>query len=85
MDGGTWRRLKIAAELRLGHGLPRIPDRDKMLLAGLLAAIDAGQGKAAVESERVQEEWGRTAVADRPDVDRLVVELARRVDVHPYL
>jgi hypothetical protein len=83
---GTWRRLKIAFELRLGHGLPRLPEIERIRLAGLLAAVRDGQAKEALDDDAEQERRGRIEMA-RPgvDLDELCRSLAKSVDVRPLL
>lgn len=87
-SGGTWRRLKIAAEVRLGHGVPAVlPDAELVRLLGLLVLVRDGNGARAVEDERLQAEAGenerqRTRPADLREACRV---LAQTVDVRPFL
>lgn len=87
-SGGTWRRLKIAAEVRLGHGVPTaLPDAELVKLYGLLALIRDGKGAQAVEDDGLQAQAGegerqRTRPSDLREACR---SLAKRVDVRPFL
>jgi hypothetical protein len=86
--GGTWRRLKIAAEVRLGHGVPSaLPEAELVRLLGLLALIRDGQGKAAVEDEALQSKAGeQERERTRPsDLKEACKRLAGTVDVRPFL
>jgi hypothetical protein len=86
LDPGTWRRLKTAAELRMGHGLPRLPPGDIRLLAGLLASIEAGEGRRAVADPAVQEAFAVRVVDEAgAEAGEVVKALAHRVDVAPFL
>ena len=87
-SGGTWRRLKIAAEVWLGHGVPAVlPDAELVKLFGLLALVRDGKGAQGVEDEGLQAQAGETErqkmrPADLREACRL---LAQRVDVRPFL
>lgn len=87
VGGGTWRRLKIAAEVRLGHGVPPLPEHDLVKLLGLLASVRDGRGKDAVADEKLQEQAG---TAERKllaggDLREACRSLAMKVDVRPFL
>ena len=87
-SGGTWRRLKIAAEVRLGHGVPAVlPDAELVKLLGLLVLVRDGKGAAAVEDERLQADAGETErQRTRPkDLRETCRVLAQTVDVRPFL
>ena len=87
-SGGTWRRLKIAAEVRLGHGVPAVlPDAELVKLLGLLVLVREGKGAHAVEDEKLQAEAGESERQRmRPsDLREACRVLALTVDVRPFL
>jgi hypothetical protein len=87
-SGGTWRRLKIAAEVRLGHGIPAVlPDAELVKLLGLLVLVRDGQGAKGVQDEGLQAQAGE---AERQklratDLREACRVMAKSVDVRPFL
>jgi hypothetical protein len=84
---GTWRRLKIAAEIRIGHGLPRLPESELVRLLGLLAAIRDHQAAAVLDDDGAQERRGAAEIPglDAEPLADACVRLAKAVDVRPFL
>lgn len=87
LAGATWRRLKIAAEVKLGHGIPRLPDAELRKLLGVLALVRDGHGRDEVgDDARVTQAGEAEGSGLATDGLRArCVELARAVDVRPLL
>ena len=83
---GTWRRLKIATEVRLGYPLPRLPEIELVRLLGLLAGVRDGQAAKVLQDDAEQERRGnderRRSALGLEDACRA---LAKVVDVRPHL
>ena len=90
-SGGTWRRLKIAAELRVGHGIPKVLPRDELLrLLGLLVGIEAGRAEEVLPDEDAQLRGGidawPAATGDALEPLRArIVAAAAKTDVRRFL
>lgn len=79
----------MSAEVRLGHGLPRLPASELVRVLGVLALVREGR---PVADDGVHEAAGRVEAArlrvnpsDPKALETAVTALAREVDVRPLL
>lgn len=77
-SGGTWRRLKIAAELRVGHRIPpALPRDDLVRLVGLLVGLREGRSQEVLASESLQFSLGLAEVG-APNAEALRLDALRQ-------
>ncbi|MBI2077841.1 MAG: hypothetical protein HYT80_05650 [Euryarchaeota archaeon] len=90
-SGGTWRRLKIAAEVRAGHGIPKVLPRDELLrLLGLILGIGAGRAEEVLGDENAQlregvSAWNSDRAGDLEALRAHIAAAAARIDVRGFL